>query len=297
MSNKALKFWSLTISCNFRELCSVERVCSVLTEFGAQWCFQLERGTSNGKLHYQVRLILCDAQKFETLLTILEARFYDRRDITVCPESNNSIQQGGLAFYVMKDETKVDGPWHDPTYRTRKFVPYTMKDLKMMETPLPFQQSILDACALEPDDRTINWVANFTGCAGKSKLMKYMRMMPGYDMARISLGSATQIKTSIIGKGPHRIYMVDLPKVRGSDERVQELFSAIEEIKNGWVESPMYGKSDQELLMEPPHVWIFSNELPNLSFCSLDRWRVHTIDGQQLRPYVYPSNMECQFSD
>jgi len=35
----------------------------------------------------------------------------------------------------------------------------------------------------------------------------------------------------------------------------------------------MYGKA-AELLMEPPHIWIFSNELPNISMCSLDRWHV-----------------------
>ena len=40
----------------------------------------------------------------------------------------------------------------------------------------------------------------------------------------------------------------------------------------------MYGKA-AELLMEPPHIWIFSNELPNISMCSLDRWHVwHLYD-------------------
>ena len=55
--------------------------------------------------------------------------------------------------------------------------------------------------------------------------------------------------------------------------RQSELFSALEEVKNGWVESPMYGRAD-ELIMEPPHVWVFSNELPNLNHCSLDRWTI-----------------------
>ena len=81
--------------------------------------------------------------------------------------------------------------------------------------------------------------------------------------------------------------MVDLPRVRGSDERQHELFSALEEIKNGWVESPMYGKA-AELLMEPPHIWIFSNELPNISMCSLDRWHIwHLYEiGKQADPWI-----------
>ena len=77
--------------------------------------------------------------------------------------------------------------------------------------------------------------------------------------------------------------MVDLPRVRGTDERQQELFSALEEIKNGWIESPMYGKA-AELLMEPPHIWIFSNELPNTSFMSQDRWKIYKVNANELVP-------------
>ena len=85
--------------------------------------------------------------------------------------------------------------------------------------------------------------------------------------------SAIQMKTSAINKGPHRIYMIDLPRVRGSDERQQDMFSALEDLKNGWVESPMYGDG-KDLIMKPPHLWVFSNEYPNLSFASHDRWRI-----------------------
>ena len=111
------------------------------------------------------------------------------------------------------------------------------------------------------------------------------------DVARVGLGSATQIKTSIIEKGAHRAYMVDLPRVRGSDERQQELFSALEEIKNGWVESPMYGKS-AELLMEPPHIHIFSNELPNLTYASMDRWKIWMIEDAPIGQIYRRLNLE-----
>lgn len=188
----------------------------------------------------------------ETLLVIFEMRGFDRRDVTVLPESNNSIQQGGLSFYVIKDDTRKAGPWYDPSFKPKKRNPYEGRDLKCMDEPYAWQKKIMDILNEEADDRTINWVYNASGCAGKSKLMKY------------------------------------LPRVRGSDERQQELFSALEEIKNGWVESPMYGKA-AELLMEPPHIWIFSNELPNVSMCSLDRWHVWHL-------YEVP-DLSAQFND
>jgi len=237
-------------------------------------------------LHYQCRLELENPQSKPALLQLLSCRFHVN-DVTLSPESNKSIASDnvGLAFYVMKDDTRQAGPWHDPTHTPKKVNTYQGDDLQCMETPFPFQATIIAELSQPPDDRTINWVYNAQGCAGKSKLMKYLRMNKEFDFARVPLGTATQIKTSVISKGPHRIYCVDLPRVRGSDERQQELFSALEEIKNGWVESPMYGKT-AELLMMPPHVWIFSNEVPNRQFASRDRWRVHTIDNNELIPYI-----------
>lgn len=290
---KPLVFWAFTLTSNYIVLPTVERVCSVLTEFSKQWCFQLEKGGQNGKLHYQIRIILPEAQKKETLLYVFSSRFNDVRDITLLPESNNSLSQGGLAFYVMKDETRVDGPWHDPTYVPRRINTYQGEDLNCMEHPLPFQQSIIDSISQPADDRTINWVFD-SGNNGKSKLLKYLRMNPRkFDFARIPLGTATQIKTSIISKGAHSIYMINLPRVRGSDERQQEVFSAIEEIKDGWVESAMYGKTG-ELLMMPPHVWCFANEFPNLNFASRDRWRIWSIQGGKLVRYKIE---DMQFQD
>ena len=275
-SKKPLKFWSVTLMHNKTAIPEPSRIKDILTEFAHQWCFQRERGHKEGKDHYQIRMILSEAQMTETMLHCFECRGYNRQDITFLPESNNSLAQGGLAFYVMKDDTRADGPWYDPSYNPRKRVTYDGRDLKCMDEPRQFQKEIMVICSHEADDRTMYWIYNRSGCGGKSKLMKYMRMRPEWDMARVPMGSATQIKTSVIEKGPHKIYMVDLPRVRGTDERQQELFSALEEIKNGWVESPMYGKN-AELLMEPPHIFIFSNELPNLTFASMDRWRIYEL--------------------
>jgi hypothetical protein len=283
-SRKPLKCWSITLAQNFKPLPPHTRVMDILDEFFAQWAFQLEEGKTAGKEHYQGRAIISEPQMTETLLVIFESRGFDRRDVTVLPESNNSIQQGGLSFYVIKDDTRKAGPWYDPSFKPKKRNTYEGRDLRCMDEPYNWQKHIMDVINEEPDDRTINWVYNASGCAGKSKLMKFLRWT-NPEMARVGLGSATQIKTAVIEKGAHKIYMVDLPRVRGGDERQQELFSALEEIKNGWVESPMYGKA-AELLMEPPHIWIFSNELPNISMCSLDRWHVwHLYDVPKLEQF------------
>lgn len=278
MSKKQIGCWAVTISCNHSELPTPEEMKATFNELTTNWCFQLERGSTAGKLHYQCRLLMDPKQYKATMLTVLSARKpYEIRDIDCDPESNNSIQQGGLAFYVMKDETRVDGPWYDSSYKVPKPKKvYEGNDLACMENPFKWQKWCIDRFSAPcNEDRDIIWIYNAKGCAGKSKLMKWM-MYKGYDMARVPMGTATQIKTSIVGKGPKEIYLVDLPRVRGADERINEVFSALEEVKNGWVESAMYGKSD-DILMEPPHVMVFSNEVPNMAMASPDRWKVYTL--------------------
>lgn len=290
-SRKPLKCWSLTIG---QMVCDVSRMKDILDEFAKQWCFQKETGHTKGITHYQCRVILEEGQMTETLLTIFEARGIERKWQTWLPESNNSINQGGLSFYVMKDDTREEGPWYDPSYNPRKRVRYEGNDLACMDNPLPFQKKIMDMCLEEPNDRTINWIVS-SGNNGKSKLMKKMRMDPAYDMARIPMGTATQIKTSIVNKGPHRIYMMDLPKSQGKDERLQDTFSAIEELKNGWVETAMYGKSE-DLLMEPPHVWVFSNQWPNLKLATADKWAVWHLDENNEMSRIGIAEIESRLS-
>jgi len=218
-TKKPIRVWSLTVQQNFCDLPSVPRMKEVCDEMAKSWVFQLECGHNAGHEHYQVRLETIDKQMTETMLTVFEARGFDRRDLTFRPESNNSIQQGGLSFYVMKDDTRVDGPWHDATFRPpKKRKVYEGKDLACMANPYPCQAEILRRIAQPSDDRCLDYVWDPEGCSGKSKLMKYLRFR-GDDVARVPLGSATQIKTCVIEKGPHSTYMVALPRVRGADEQ------------------------------------------------------------------------------
>ena len=77
-------------------------------------------------------------------------------------------------------------------------------------------------------------------------------------------------------QGESRCYCVDIPRSMGSTEKMQDLISAIEEIKGGWVASAMYGKH-QEMFMQPPHVLVFSNQHPPLHMMSQDRWKIYKV--------------------
>lgn len=172
-----------------------------------------------------------------------------------------------LQSYAMKDDTRIAGPWADRPF-------YYGSDVACLKNPFPWQKSILDMIDVEPDDRTIVWIYDAEGNVGKSKLLKYLCYHK--KAKRVPLGNATQLKTNVIVQGAARCYCVDLPRTIGTTEKMQDLVSALEEIKNGWVSSAMYGKH-QELFMSPPHVIIFSNMPPPTDCMSGDRWKVFKV--------------------
>jgi len=244
----------------------VDNMRTTFTDLASKWIFQLERGEEAGKLHVQGRMRVRDKKRCTTLVKDL-ARVLGlpAEWITVRAESD----EVGSFTYCLKEDTRVDGPWADSPI-------YLGSDLICMSTPHPWQSQVLGWIEKEPDDRTIHWVFDPVGNHGKSKLCKWLRYK-GLAM-RIPMGTATQIKTAVLAMGSARCFVVDLPRVRGSDETKEALFSAVEDIKGGWVQSAMYGKF-QELLFVPAHVIIFSNELPSYMMASLDRWAVYGFDA------------------
>lgn len=240
-------------------------------EYATRWTFQLEKGEKEGKLHYGCHLYFLKATRNTAIAKWLKDRLPQESLVDVRPCA--SIM--GSEFYCIKDDTRQAGPWSD------HFI-YKGQDLNEVSTsPHPWQAEVIKIVEAEPDDRTIMWIMNCVGNVGKSKLAKYLKYKK--LAARIPLGTATQLKTNVIAKGAKRAYLVDLPRVQGTSEHERDLFSAIEEIKNGDVEAAMHGKC-HELMMMPPHVICFSNAPPNYALASKDRWKCfHITDDLSLK--------------
>jgi len=241
-------------------------VIAALKRWGAKkWVFQAEKGESTGRRHYQGSMAL-EARKRKTWL--LSNAQVPSSGLTLSPMSSES----GSFSYCTKKETRTAGPWADHPI-------YSGQDLLMMKNPLPWQQTMLDLLAKEPDDRTINWIWAKKGCQGKSKLVKWLKYTK--QVLSICFGNATQLKTMVVAKGPFRAYVMDMPRTRGKEEAIEAIYSTIEAVKNGDVESAMYGKI-QELMMMPPHVFVFANEPPNKALMSADRWDIREIVNKNL---------------
>lgn len=279
-SNKQLARWCFTVnSLDDFELPHPDHMLEWLTGVAADhFVYQTEKAT---RYHYQGRLAL---KKKMTKKSLLEAWHNCGWPMTALTLSIEHSSKGAFN-YCTKVDTRVAGPFSDKPDE----VEYDGCDLQCMEVPFPWQQQVLDEVAQPPNDRKILWIHEPTGNVGKSKLLKYMRFK-GLAV-RVPMGSAGQLRCAMIGKGTQRCYVVDLPRVRGKDDSLYDLFAAIEELKNGWIESAFYGKA-AELMMTPPHVIVVSNDPPRLDLCSQDRWAVKQIVDKQLVDWVAPPSVD-----
>lgn len=238
------------------------------------YVFQLEKGDQKGILHFQGFLKLRAKKRSRTLELLLQEKFPDYR-IRVKHCSANGRE--ALRSYCMKEDTRVSGPWG-------KRPIYQGQDLEMMSKPFPWQQDVIDYIeGIGWNDRQIMYIWEPTGNVGKSKLVKWLCFKK--KAKRIPLGNANQLKANVIKQGQAPCYLVDLPRTLGTTEKLCDLYSAIEEVKNGFVSNGMYGNY-AELMMMPPRVVVFSNYPPwkpgEKPALSVDKWMIRGIKNKML---------------
>lgn len=137
-----------------------------------------------------------------------------------------------------------------------------------------WQEHIKELINTEPNDRTINWFWESSGCAGKTTFQKWIYCH--YDNVIVLGGKGSDMKNGIIqykeknGELP-KIVLINIPRCQehisyGGIEQVKDMFFYSGKYEGGMV----CGKS--------PHVIIFANTPPNgYEKMSEDRWNIMNI--------------------
>jgi len=237
-----------------------------------KYIYQLERGLKTKRLHYQCYVHLKDKTRPAALAKKLHI---------LMPSCNVSVasEKGitSLQLYCIKqDETYISGPWADHQI-------YTGQDLISPETMYSWQKTIFTEVTTTPGTvRHINWVYDQKGGIGKSSLVKYLGFK--CDIPDYSFGETKDLLNAVSEEPGKVAYIFDLPRTKPRIYSTSDLYSAMESIKNGKVVNHKY--KFKRVYMAPPHVWVFSNSLPNYSFMSGDRWKVWEIKDLKLVPYI-----------
>lgn len=260
-----------------------EELTNAFNSLSSKFAFQLEVGDETKRPHYQCVISLNDRTRAGTLTSKLTQLLrVERTQITTIMQSGT--WEEGVA-YCTKPSTRVKGPW------LVGHLLYSENDIKFLdekEKRFPWQQDIYDSLFedndftwKEADTREITWVVDPVGCSGKSTFSKWLFVRQKSLVAKVAFGTASQLRSAIVNAGPKRLYIIDIPRTLGEDDHLNNIITNIEDLKGGFCTSSFYGKS-QELLLDPPHVIIFSNKLPNLNLLSGDRWRILTVSEGQL---------------
>lgn len=244
----------------FATLDSQPNLHAVLCKVAKKFVYQLEKCPTTGRLHFQGYLVLKRKRRSDLVLGAFLSGL-GLKGITCSPASNEG--KSALSEYCMKKDTRVAGPWADHKI-------YLGQDL--IVDLLPWQKRIRDLSQMEFYDRHIHWYYDPIGGRGKSSLAKYMYYH--HKILTLTIGKCSDI-LNLVSKFQNRpMYMFDIARSVPSSA-MTEIYTAIEYVKSGYFINTKYDTCP--VIMDTPHVIVFSNHLPKMSALSQDRWKIHDM--------------------
>ncbi|UOF81474.1 rep protein [Circoviridae sp.] len=167
--------------------------------------------------------------------------------------------------YCTKIETRTGGPFS-------KGIPIP-KPIKTISVFYDWQKAVLEMIDQEPDDRTIIWIYEHEGNAGKTALAKYLAIT---RKALYVSGKSNDIKYAVSEAEHKDIIILDVP--RCNQDYIS--YEAIESVKNGIFFCGKY--ESKQVIFNSPHLIVFSNEKPDTTKLSEDRWKIYKISEGKL---------------
>ncbi|UYD39080.1 MAG: replication associated protein [Wigfec virus K19_227] len=255
--------WDFTI---WADRIEKEDVLVILQTHCKHWAFQLEKSETNEKkLHYQGRVSLIKKRRKQELFS---AGIFPTH-VHISPTSNNAKK--GEPFYVLKAETRVEGPWTDADKKP-SYIPRQIRDITLR----PFQESVI-ASRTTFESREVNLIYDPEGASGKSTLRNYIA---AHDLGRfIPFANDYKDIMRMIWTFEHQshqqLYVLDLPRAL-KKEKLFQMWGAIESIKDGYAFDERY--KFKEIFFDSPVVWVFTNQEPDQDLLSRGRWRIWMIN-------------------
>ena len=256
-----------------------EEMIDNLKGISKKYVFQLEKADS-GYLHYQGRISLIKKRRHSEKHLLL--KLFKIPPNYLEPTTNPEYRTGD-AFYMMKEDTRVNGPWKDTDIvktLTRQLKEFAVMDYR------PYQESLVKM-ATTFDMRKIDLIYDPNGNIGKSLFsehLEYLELAEEIPPFRMM----DDIFQWVASRPIKRCYLVDMPRGMKKD-RLGDFYSGIEIIKNGVAYDKRY--KAHKIRFDRPRVFVFTNTLPNFRFMSKDRWNVWEVNSAfELQYYNIDSN-------
>lgn len=231
--------------------------------WGKAWCFQLEKGEETGRKHFQGIISLKTKRTKPECLSVMNKlpEYFE-------PVSTFNIKAGTEAFYVTKEDTRIDGPWSDKD--RDDYIPRQYRNLVLRK----WQQKIWDSCD-EWEVRTINVLCDPKGCSGKTTIAELCEIHGrGYNIPPMNdewelTRAVADLLISANDREPKALFF-DITRAAKQD-KLFGLYSAIERFKGGKVTDTRY--HTRPWRFDSPVVWVFCNTPPHKGYVTAGRWK------------------------
>lgn len=248
-----------------------DAVAQSLTDIGVKkYCFQEEKCPTTGRLHFQGRFSLKVKKRFSELI-----KCFEQQEIGSGIHLEIERDEVASDLYCMKSDTRTRGPWSWPKQT------YLGQDL--ITNLVDWQRRLFKHLQGPVDDREIIWVHDAAGCTGKSSFAKYCAVKLGAEV--FSWVSSKHAMHQVAKEADDcKVFIFDLTRTKPEAMAKDDVYSCLEQIKNGYVRSMMY-EGGKKLFL-PPHVLVLANCKPTFSAVSADRWNVITLNDSHRVEYM-----------
>lgn len=251
---------------------TVEAVREVLKKYCKQYCFQLEEGEETHRRHYQGRISLMVKKRQSELVKVL-AFHWEKFHISITSGANRDN-----VFYVMKDETRVAGPYTD---NNEVFVPW---DLMLITKMYTWQEQMIKELSVRKL-REVTLLYAPEGGEGKTIMSRVLAvyhdavLLPSIDNYKDILRMVGSISRK---QGMKELYIMDMPRCIPK-KKLAQMYAALESLKGGYCYDDRY--EGRPMIINPPRILVITNRMPKDKYLTKDRWQVFMIDGQELVSY------------
>jgi hypothetical protein len=280
MKSNNTKYWFFTWEANAaqRKLPSKEKLKAFLDQIADYGQFQEEVGEKKGNLHYQGCLELYGPRvSKKKLLDTFKDNFKNIGGLTI----SKVFSKDAVLAYTSKQETRQSAT----VYCGRKEMFSTeiqalcnkewQRDAFEFMKSVKYNDDFPDVVRLRK--RSIYWIEDSKGGSGKSEFLQWLRAGQKDLVCRLlPIDSVDRLVHAVTEISKHEkvdVFMIDDTRAQGDKTSFNNMFEAIERIKNGYVVSTMYGRYAEAMYARPQIIFCTNREIFGyLKSLSRDRW-------------------------
>ena len=292
------KKWIFVWNNSPSKLPSVASLRKFLDELCSEAVFQVERGETKNRIHYQGRFELKGTRVGKKFLLKKFSKLGNVRNLTFRPEISSSASFD----YCTKSETRLAGPYFCGSNNFK--MAHEPPKIAPKRWQIDFLGLLYSNQGKKLRQRKVFWIQDFFGGQGKSDFVRFLTFPNnGINLVakKLPIDSISRMRSAVYKVQQQvnvDLFMFDLTRTRSSETTIADLFELVEELKNSLVVDVMYGEY-RECYLNYPFVVIFTNEdIKNFrKYLSSDRWVPFGICSDQTLVYIDQNDKRIKFSD